>query len=236
MCLPDCEQSRARRGSERSWLTRLSVTHRGPVARRPSPDPPSRPARQGEAKGCADGGQGRVPAIPTPGAWAPEAGPEPGQGQEGLRGLVAGSEGDTGLTLGEDPGEKDQEEKEKHKGKVSHENILFSLRTGYTCRAPRPVGLAARPAGAHISEPTGPSAGRLAGSPRSHARLGQAGRTVARSLARTEEQVTAWARGSQGARASGLPACMRACMHARGWLQTQGLGGHESLGMGLRVG
>lgn len=49
------------------------------------------------------------------------------------------------LTLEDNPEEMDRqrrkEEKEKHKGKISHENILFSLRTGYTCRAPQPSRL-----------------------------------------------------------------------------------------------
>lgn len=53
---------------------------------------------------------------------------------------------DMELTLEDNPEETDRrrrkEEKEKHKGKFSHENILFSLRTGYTCRAPRPNRLA----------------------------------------------------------------------------------------------
>lgn len=78
-----------------------------------------------------------------------------------------------GADPGRRPRRKEQKEKggkEKHKGKVSHENILFSLRTGYTCRAPSPVA-SPRPDGATFLDQQGPlPASRRATAPEPGAR------------------------------------------------------------------
>lgn len=99
-----------------------------------------------------------VPASAQP---EPQAGRT--QPQPWLRGGVSRVRRQ-GADPGRQPRGREQEKwarGEKHKGKVSHENILFSLRTGYTCRASRPVCLSP-PWQCHISGPTGPSAGQAA--------------------------------------------------------------------------